>query len=76
VLELFARHPIAGLQIRPFGVPDRFFDHGSRDSLLLAAGLHPDLLAPEIRRFLSGDARPTPEPLAPKAPSAPIATHA
>ncbi|MGE5179941.1 MAG: 1-deoxy-D-xylulose-5-phosphate synthase [Bacteroidota bacterium] len=73
VLELLARHPIHGLRARPYGVPDRFFDHGSRESLLLAAGLHPDLLAPEIRRFLSDETRPTPEPIT---PAAPIATHA
>jgi len=76
VLELFAKTTVPGVQVRAFGVPDRFFDHGSRESLLLAAGLHPDLLAPEIRRFLAGDPRSTPEPLAPKASSTPIATHA
>jgi len=73
VLELFSRHSIPSLQARAFGVPDRFFDHGSRDSLLLSAGLHPDLLAPEILRWLRDEARPAPEPLAPVDP---IATHA
>jgi len=76
VLELFARHPVPGVQIRTFGVPDRFFDHGSRESLLLSAGLHPDLLAPEVRRFLSGDSRTNLDPIASSSSSAPIASHA
>ena len=73
VLELFSRHTISGLRARCFGVPDRFFDHGSRESLLRAAGLHPDLLVPEILGWLKDETRSTPEPLA---PAAPIATHA
>jgi 1-deoxy-D-xylulose-5-phosphate synthase len=71
VLELFARESVPGLRARPFGVPDRFFDHGARDSLLRAAGLHHDLLVPEILRFLRDDSpHPAPEPLAPVATSA------
>jgi 1-deoxy-D-xylulose-5-phosphate synthase len=82
VLELFSRESVAGaggapagglggIRARSFGVPDRFFDHGARDSLLRAAGLHPDILVPEILRFLQGDSPdPTPEPLAPVAQSA------
>ncbi|HEX7079307.1 MAG TPA: 1-deoxy-D-xylulose-5-phosphate synthase, partial [Candidatus Eisenbacteria bacterium] len=65
VLELFARHDVPGLVTRCFGVPDRFFDHGARDSLLRAAGLAPDLLAAEISRWLRDETRSTPEPLAP-----------
>jgi 1-deoxy-D-xylulose-5-phosphate synthase len=70
VLELFARHPVHGLRVRAFGVPDRFFDHGTRDSLLKSAGLHPDLLVSEITRWLRDESRPTPEPLAPVASTA------
>ncbi len=73
VLELFSRQPVPGLRARSFGVPDRFFDHGSRDSLLRAAGLHPDLLVPEILRWLKDETWPT---LEPRAPAASIATHA
>jgi 1-deoxy-D-xylulose-5-phosphate synthase len=73
VLELFSRQPVPGLRARSFGVPDRFFDHGARDSLLRAAGLHPDLLVPEILRWLKDETWPTLEPLA---PAASIATHA
>jgi deoxyxylulose-5-phosphate synthase len=51
--------------VRCFGVPDRFFDHGTRDALLRMAGLTPDALAVELERWLRGTARSTPEPLAP-----------
>jgi 1-deoxy-D-xylulose-5-phosphate synthase len=70
VLELFARERVPGLRVRTFGVPDRFFDHGARDSLLRAAGLHHDLLVPEILHWLSDESHPAPEPLAPVATSA------
>jgi 1-deoxy-D-xylulose-5-phosphate synthase len=73
VLELFARESGSGLgsvRARSFGVPDRFFDHGARDSLLRAAGLHHDLLVPEILHWLSDESHPAPEPLAPVATSA------
>jgi 1-deoxy-D-xylulose-5-phosphate synthase len=69
VLELFARHPIPDLIARSIGVPDRFFDHGARESLLKSAGLHPDLLAAEITGWLRDETRSTPEPLAPAASS-------
>jgi 1-deoxy-D-xylulose-5-phosphate synthase len=65
VLELFARHSIPELRARTIGVPDRFFDHGGRDSLLRSAGLHPEPLAAEISRWLSDEPRPTSETLAP-----------
>ena len=65
VLELASRHPIPGLRARAIGVPDRFVDHGTRDSLLKSAGLHPEPLAAEIARWLNEEPRPTSEPLAP-----------
>jgi len=65
VLELLSRHPIASLRARAIGVPDRFIDHGTRDSLLKSAGLHPEPLAAEIARWLNDEPRPTSEPLAP-----------
>ncbi len=65
ILEVFSRHPIDGLRTRCFGVPDRFFDHGTRDSLLRAAGLSPEILAVELERWLDSDPRRTPEPVAP-----------
>jgi len=70
VLELFAKEPISGLRARAFGVPDRFFDHATRDSLLRSAGLHPDPLASELKRWLRDEPRPIPEPLAPVVTSA------
>jgi 1-deoxy-D-xylulose-5-phosphate synthase len=70
VLELLAKHEIPRLRARSFGVPDRLFDHASRDSLLRAAGLHPDLLAPELERWLRDEPRSTPEPLTPLATKA------
>ncbi|HEY2923491.1 MAG TPA: 1-deoxy-D-xylulose-5-phosphate synthase [Candidatus Eisenbacteria bacterium] len=65
VLELLASAP--GPQIRTlcFGVPDRFFDHGARDSLLRHAGLDAESIAREVERWLKEEPRPNPEPLAP-----------
>ncbi len=65
VLELFTRHPIRGLRTRCFGVPDRLFDHATRDALLRAAGLTPEPIAAELERWLRDDSRSTPEPTAP-----------
>ncbi|MBI4364546.1 MAG: 1-deoxy-D-xylulose-5-phosphate synthase [Candidatus Latescibacteria bacterium] len=65
VLELLARTPDAGIRARCFGVPDRFFDHGTRDSLLRHAGLDAESIAREIERWLKEEPRPNSEPLAP-----------
>ena len=65
VLELFTRHPIRELRTRCFGVPDRLFDHATRDALLRAAGLTPEPIAAELERWLRDDPRSTPEPTAP-----------
>lgn len=70
VLELFAKHDIPGLRTRALGVPDRIFDHATRDSLLRAAGLHPEVLAPELERWVRDELHTTPEPLAPLATKA------
>jgi 1-deoxy-D-xylulose-5-phosphate synthase len=70
VLDLFAKHDIPGLRTRTFGVPDRIFDHATRDSLLRAAGLHPDVLAPELERWLRDEPHTTSEPLTPLATKA------
>jgi 1-deoxy-D-xylulose-5-phosphate synthase len=70
VLEILAKHDIPGLRVRAFGVPDRIFDHATRDALLRAAGLHPDVLAPELERWLRDEPRATPEPFAPVATTA------
>jgi len=70
VLELFAKHDIAGLRTRAFGVPDRIFDHATRDSLLRAAGLHPDVLAPELECWLRHEPHTTSESLTPLATKA------
>jgi len=61
VLELFLKTPIAGLRTRAFGVPDRLFDHATRDSLLRAAGLTAEPIAAELERWLPDEPRPTPE---------------
>jgi 1-deoxy-D-xylulose-5-phosphate synthase len=70
VLELLAREPSPGVRARCFGVPDRLFDHASRDSLLRQAGLAPDLIAAEVARWLSD------EPLSAAAPLSPVGTNA
>jgi len=70
VLELFTRHPIPGLKARCFGVPDRLFDHATRDSLLRAAGLTPEPIAAELELWLRDEPRSTPEPVAPAVTSA------
>jgi len=65
VLEFLTTQRIDDLRIRRFGVPDRLFDHATRDALLRAAGLTPEALAAELERFLRDDPRSTPEPIAP-----------
>lgn len=65
VLEFLNTQGIDGLRIRRFGVPDRLFDHATRDALLRAAGLDAETLATELERFLRDDSRSTPEPIAP-----------
>jgi 1-deoxy-D-xylulose-5-phosphate synthase len=70
VLELYTRHPIPGLRSRCLGVPDRLFDHATRDSLLRAAGLTPEPIAAELERWLRDEPRSTPEPVAPAVSSA------
>ena len=65
VLEFLTTQGIDDLRIRRFGVPDRLFDHATRDALLRAAGLTPEALAAELERFLRDDPRSTPEPIAP-----------
>ncbi|MEA4882864.1 MAG: 1-deoxy-D-xylulose-5-phosphate synthase [Clostridia bacterium] len=39
VLEALAAEDIAGLQVSTMGLPDRFVEHGSRDSILASLGL-------------------------------------
>lgn len=65
VLELLARTGGPAIRAKCFGVPDRFFDHGTRDSLLRHAGLDVDSIAREVERWLKEEPRPQPEALAP-----------
>jgi 1-deoxy-D-xylulose-5-phosphate synthase len=64
VLEVLAGATPAARALR-FGVPDRFFDHGTRESLLRQAGLDATSIAREISRWLKEEPRPIPKPLAP-----------
>lgn len=70
VLELLASDPIPGVRTYCFGVPDRFFDHATRDSLLTTAGLAPEPVAAELERWLSDGARSAQEAIAPAVTSA------
>ena len=65
VLELLAKSGGPAMRVRCFGVPDRFFDHGTRDSLLRHAGLDAESIAREIERWLKEEPRPQPESFAP-----------
>ncbi len=65
VLELCSRTPGLAARTIRFGIPDRFFDHGTRESLLRQAGLDAPTIAREIERWLQEEPRPKPEPLAP-----------
>ena len=65
VLDLFTKNVIPGLRARCFGVPDRLFDHATRDSLLRSAGLTPEPIAAELERWLRDEPRSTLEPTAP-----------
>ena len=70
VLETLSRIPSTPIRTLRFGIPDRFFDHGTRDSLLRQAGLDAASIAREVERWLKEEPRPTPEPLAPVGTSA------
>jgi 1-deoxy-D-xylulose-5-phosphate synthase len=65
VLELIARALGAPVRSIRFGIPDRFFDHGTRDSLLRQAGLDPASITREVERWLKEEPRPTSSPLDP-----------
>jgi 1-deoxy-D-xylulose-5-phosphate synthase len=65
VLEVVSQIPRTPIRTLRFGIPDRFFDHGTRDSLLRQAGLDATSIALTIERWLKEEPRPTPEPLAP-----------
>jgi 1-deoxy-D-xylulose-5-phosphate synthase len=52
VLDLVARDRASGIRVRCLGVPDRFYEQATRDSLLRHAGLTPDLVAAEVERWL------------------------
>jgi 1-deoxy-D-xylulose-5-phosphate synthase len=70
VLEFLSGQAIDGLRTRSFGVPDRLFDHATREALLRSAGLHPEPLAAELERWLRDEPRATSKPFAPAVTSA------
>lgn len=52
VMEFFAANDMHDVVVRPFGVPDRFIDHGSVKDQLAEAGLTADQIAAEAIRLL------------------------
>ncbi|HZE20351.1 MAG TPA: 1-deoxy-D-xylulose-5-phosphate synthase, partial [Candidatus Angelobacter sp.] len=65
VLEALSGQPDAPVKCIRFGIPDRFFDHGTRDSLLRQAGLDAASIAREVERWLKEEPRSASSPLAP-----------
>src|SRR6185295_628487 len=61
VLEVVSSGPNPPVRTLRFGIPDRFFDHGTRDSLLRQAGLDAASIAREVERWLKEEPRPKPE---------------
>lgn len=59
VLDLVSREPSSGIRVRCLGVPDRFYEQATRESLLRQAGLTPDLIAAEVERWLREEPRGT-----------------
>ena len=70
VLELLSRESAPGVRARAFGIPDRFIDHGARDSLLRQAGLTAEQIAAELERWLREEPKRAPRPLSPAGTSA------
>ena len=70
VLELLSRSSAPGVRARSFGIPDRFIDHGARDSLLRQAGLTAEQIAAELERWLREEPDPAERPLSPAGTSA------
>lgn len=52
VMEYYASNDCHDVTVRPFGVPDRFIDHGSVKDQLAEAGLTADRIAAEAIRLL------------------------
>ncbi len=65
VLELLSRAPAPGVRARAFGIPDRFIDHGARDSLLRQAGLTAEQIAAELLRWVREEPERAARPLSP-----------
>jgi 1-deoxy-D-xylulose-5-phosphate synthase len=70
VLELLSRTPGPAVRTRTFGIPDRFIDHGARDSLLRQAGLTAEQIAAELERWLREEPERAARPLSPAGSSA------
>ena len=65
ILELLSRTPNTTVRGRCIGIPDRFFEHGTRESLLQQAGLDPRSIAAEVERWIREEPRPNAAPLSP-----------
>ncbi len=55
ILELFERSESTAPKIRTLGIPDRFIEHGKRDSLLSKLGLTAPKIAEEIQKLISAN---------------------
>ncbi len=64
VLELLAEHGLTNIQVRLFGIPDRFIEHGAIPILHRLCMLTSEDFAAAARDML-GLAQPEPEPMAP-----------
>lgn len=52
VMEFYAEKGFRNVTVRPFGVPDRFIDHGSVKDQLAEAGLTAERITAEIRALI------------------------
>jgi 1-deoxy-D-xylulose-5-phosphate synthase len=52
VMEFYAANGMHDVTVRPFGVPDRFIDHGSVKDQLAEAGLTAERITAEIRALI------------------------
>jgi hypothetical protein len=57
ILEFLAEEPIAGVQVKRLGVPDRFIEHGTQEELRKICGFDQEPIARAALQMVTGTNR-------------------
>ncbi len=57
IMELYQQRGISNIKVRTLGIPDRFIEHGKRESLLDQLGLSAAKIAAEIVKILESEGK-------------------